>query len=131
MKLTMLVLTVTLFIVVVPIASHSAENERAASAQQPSQEKATYERTMEERLAKLGRQMDEMKAKVAGMSKQARNDMKRYLADAEKKQKAASRKLRDIRKESGEKWKKFTAEMDAAADDFAKAYERAKSHFKD
>ena len=53
MKLTMLVLTVTLFTVVVPIASHSAENERAASAQQPSQEKVTYERTMEERLAKL------------------------------------------------------------------------------
>jgi flagellum-specific peptidoglycan hydrolase FlgJ len=131
MKLTMLVLTVTLFTVVVPIASHSAENERAASAQQPSQEKVTYERTMEERLAKLGKQLDEMKAKAAVMTEQARKDTKRYLIDAEKKQKAALRKLRKIQKESGDKWKKFTAEMDAAADDFARAYERAKSHFKD
>ncbi len=131
MKLAMLILTMTLFIVPGPFVSYSAENERAASAQQLSQEKEKYERTMEERLSKLDKQLDEMKAKAAVMTEQARKDMKRYLADAEKKQKTASRKLQEIRKESGEKWKKFAAEMDAAADDFAKAYERAKSHFKD
>jgi Skp family chaperone for outer membrane proteins len=130
MKPTILILTMTLLIVAGPLTSYSAENERAASAQL-SQEKEKYERTMEERLSKLGKELDEMKTRASAMSEQARKDMKRYLADAERKQKAASRKLQEIRKESGEKWKKFVDEMDAAADDFAKAYERAKSHFKD
>jgi phage-related minor tail protein len=40
-------------------------------------------------------------------------------------------KLDKIKTESAQKWKKFTSEMDAAADEFEKAFERAKSHFKE
>ncbi len=114
-----------------PLLTYAAEQERPATTQEMSQEKAHYEKTMEERLRKLGKQLDEIKARASATTKEARKNMDRYLADAEKKQKAATRKLAELRKESAEKWKKFASEMDAAADDFAKAYERAKSHFKE
>ncbi len=86
---------------------------------------------MEERLARLGKQLDEINAKAAVMTEQAHKDMNQYLNDAKKKQKIALRKLQHIRKESAEKWKQFISEMDAAADNFAKAYEKARSHIKE
>jgi ribosome recycling factor len=130
-KQTFFVLTILFLIAGGPQFLNAVENEHPATAQEMSHEKEHYEKNMEERLSKLGKKLDEIKAKAAAMTEQARKEMSQYVADAEKKQKAASQKLSEIRKESGKKWKKFTSEMDAAADDFAKAYERAKSHFKD
>jgi ribosomal protein S10 len=85
---------------------------------------------MEERLSKLGKELDELKTKAANMAEQARKEMNRHIEDAEKKQKVASRKLEEMRKESQEKWKEFTDEMDAAMDELDKAYAKAKSHLK-
>ncbi len=82
-------------------------------------------------MAKLGKQLDELKSKAEAMTAQARKDVSKYLAEAEKKQKAAMRKLDEMKTESAHKWKKFTKEMNEAADDFEKAFERAKSHFKE
>lgn len=131
MKQTLFFLAILFLVAAGPQFLKAAEKERPATTQEMSQEKEHYEKNMEERLRKLGKQLDEISAKAAGMTEQARKDMNQYLADAKEKQKAASQKLAEIRKESGKKWKEFTSEMDAAADDFAKAYERAKSHFKD
>jgi hypothetical protein len=131
MKLTMFFLSIILFIAVGPLASYSAEIEHASSERHQPQEKKKYENNMEERLARLGKQLDEINAKAAVMTKQARKDMNKYLNDAKKKQKIALRKLQHIRKESAEKWKQLTSEMDAAADSFAKAYEKARSHIKE
>ena len=131
MKQTLFFLATLFLVAAGPQFLQAVENERSAASQEMSQDKEHYEKSMEERLGKLGKQLDEMKAKAAAMTEQARKDMGKYVADAEKKQKAASRKLAEMRKKSGKKWKKFASEMDAAADDFATAYERAKSHFKD
>ena len=114
-----------------PIFASATDNERPATTQMTSQEKEQFEHTMEERLRKLGRQLDEIKARAAAKTEEARKDMNRYLADAEKRQETAKLKLEKIRKESAEKWKKFVSDMNKAADDFEKAYERAKSHFKE
>ncbi len=114
-----------------PLQSYAAEKEHQPAAPQTSRQKEQYEKSMEERLKKLGRQLDELRAKAAAMTEQARKDVNSYLAEAEKKQKAASRKLDKLRKESVKKWKKFTSEMDAAMDDFERAYEKAKSRFKE
>lgn len=114
-----------------PLLTYTADNERPATTQETSQEKERYEKTMEERLRKLGKQFDEIKARAAAKTDEARKDINRYLADAEKKQRAAKLKLEEMRKESAKKWKEFVSDMNAAADDFEKAYERAKSHFKE
>jgi len=97
----------------------------------PSQQREQYEKSMEERLGKLGRQLDELKAQAEIMTEQARKETNRYIADADKKQKKAFRKLDDMRKKSEQEWKKFSSEMNQALHDFEKAYERAKSHFKE
>jgi peptidoglycan hydrolase CwlO-like protein len=131
MKLTIFLLGMILFIASGPLVSYSAENERASSSRQQLQEKKNYEINMEERLARLGKQLDEINVKAKDMKEQARKEMTKYLDDAKKKQKAALRKLQKIQKESTEKWKRFTSDMDAAADSFAKAYEKVKSYVKD
>lgn len=111
-------------------APHAGAAESTAIPN-PLQEKKQYEQSMEERLGRVGKQLDEIKARTTTMTEQARKEMGQYIADAEKKQKSASHKLQKIRKESEKKWKKFVSDMDAAMDDFEKAYERAKSHFKE
>ena len=86
---------------------------------------------MEERFRRLGRSLDELHARAAAMAEQARKETERSLGEAEKKRKEAGRKLEEMRTEGGKRWNKFTGEMNAAMDEFEKAYERAKTHFKD
>lgn len=133
MKRTMSCLTTLFFITISPLLSYGIEMQQQQQATTPatSQHKDQYEKTMEERLRKLGKQLDELKSKAAAMTKQARKELNHQLAEAEIKQKTASRKLKEIRKKSEKEWKKFTTAMNEAADDLEKAYERAKSHFKE
>lgn len=78
-----------------PAVSPTVANENAATPNL-SQEKKQYEQRMEERLGKIGKQLDEVKTRTATMTEQTRKEMNQYLDDAEKKQKAASRKLEKI-----------------------------------
>ncbi len=110
--------------------SFAAEKEHTTSPKM-SQQKEQYKKSMEERLAKIGKELDKLKARAGTMAVEARKDVNKYLAEAERKQKAAMRKLDEMRTASARRWKKFTAEMDKAADEFEKAFERAKSHFKE
>lgn len=102
--------------------------ERQATAPAASQQKEQYEKGMEERLGRLGKELDELKTKA---DVKARDEMSQLLKEAEKKQDAASRKLEEMRRASEEKWRKFSSDMNKAADDFEQAFDRAKSRFKD
>ncbi len=129
MKKIILAIAVTISVPAIPFPVSSAVKtveEPAGDAKQ----KEEYEKSMEERLGKLGKEMDELKAKAGTMAGQARSEANRYIADAERKRKAASRKLDEMKVESKKKWKKFSSEVSAAMDEFEKAYEKAKSHFK-
>jgi molecular chaperone GrpE (heat shock protein) len=131
MKRLSFFLAAILFIAAGTLSAYSAEKAHQATTSETAQQKEQYEKSMEERLGKLGKKLDELKAKTAAMGEQARNDMKGYLAEAEKKQKAASEKLESMRKKSVKKWKKFASDTDAAMDEFEKAFEKAKTHFKE
>ena len=131
MKRLMSYLTALLFIGISPLLAYAVEKQQQASTPAASQHREQYEKTMEERLGKLGKQLDELRAKAAAMTEQARKDVDRQLAEAEKKQKAASRKLEEIRKKTEKEWKEFTTDMNEAADELEKAYEKAKSGFKE
>jgi TolA-binding protein len=130
MKRIVFCLTAVLLIAVSPLSLYGGEKEQQETALEASQHKEQYESSMEERLRRLGKQLDELRTKAATTSEEARKEMNHYLAEAEKKQRAAMRKLEEMRKKSEKEWKKLSAEMDKAADEFEKAYERAKSHFK-
>jgi DNA anti-recombination protein RmuC len=130
MKRIISCLTALFFIAISPLLSYGVEKQQqSATPATPQQEQ--YEKTMEERLRKIGRQLDELKAKAAVMTKQARKDMNHQLTETEKKRKTASRKLEELRKKSEKEWNRFTAELDEAADDLEKAYEKAKAQFKE
>lgn len=111
-----------------PCSSLAVAQERPAAAPAASQQKEQYEKGMEERLGRLGKELDELKAKA---DVKARDEMKQLLKEAEKKQDAASRKLEEMRRASQEKWRKFSSDMNKAADDFEQAFDKAKSRFKD
>jgi hypothetical protein len=131
MKRIMAYLTALLFISISPLLSYAVEKQQQATTPATLQHREQYEKTMEERLGKLGKQVDELRARAAAMTEQARKDVDRQLAEAEKRRHAASRKLEEIRKKSEKEWKKFTLEMNEAADELEKAYEKAKSGFKE
>ncbi len=131
MKRTLYIISILFFIVLSPFLSFADENDKTATTPENSQQREQYEKTMEERLAKLGKQLDELKAKAATMTEGARKEIEQQLAEAEKKRKAASRKLEAMQKKSAAQWKKFSTEMDEAWGEFEKAYEKAKAHFKE
>jgi flagellar hook-basal body complex protein FliE len=130
-RILLLTLATMLFISLSPLASWGAAPEQQAATQDESQQKKHYEKNMQERLGKLGKQVDELKAKAAAMTEQARKDIKQDLAEVEKKRESASRKLETMRKESATAWEKFSAELDKAADDFENAFKKAKERFKE
>lgn len=131
MKRTLYIVAIMLFTTLNPFLSPADEQAKKSTVPEISPQKEQYEKNMEERLGKLGRQLDELKAKAAKMTKGAQKDIKQQLAEAEKKQKAVSRKLDALRRKSEKEWKKFSTHVDQAWDEFEKAYEKAKAHFKE
>jgi uncharacterized protein YpuA (DUF1002 family) len=130
MKNVLMMIAVLLLLSAGPGNVSAAGDAKGAASVEASQQKKQYEKGMEERLKKLDRELDELNARAATMTEQAKVDIDRGIAEARTKQKAASTKLEEMRKRSEKKWKKFIAETDAAMDEFEKAYERAKAHFK-
>ena len=130
MKQVIPILTALLFAAVSPLLLYGAETQKQATTPATSQSREQYENSMEARLKKVGKQLDELQVKAGKMAQQANKDIDRQLAEATKMQKAASGKLEELRKKSEKEWKKFTTEMNQAADDVEKAYESAKSKFK-
>jgi len=129
-RMFLLIMATALFISFSPLASWGAASEQQAATPNESQQKKHYEKNMQERLGKLGKQLDELKAKAAAMTAEAQKDINQDLAKADERREAASRKLEKIRKESVTTWEKFSTELDQAADDFENAYKKAKERFK-
>ena len=129
MKRIMPFLMTLLFATISPLMSYGVEKQQAA-APATSENRKQYENSMEERLKRIGKQLDELQVETGRMAEQANKEMNKQLKEANKKGEAASRELEELRKKSNEEWKKFTDGMNKAADDFEKAYENAKSRFK-
>ncbi len=131
MKNVIVIVPVLLFLVAASGTAGAATGKETGTAPTETQQKARYEKNMEERFKKLGRDLDDLAAKASAMTEHAKQEINRGIAEARTKQKAASFKLEEMRKKSVKKWKKFVAETDAAMDEFEKAFERAKAHYKE
>ena len=127
----MLFLMTLFFIAISPLLLYGAETQQQAAAPGTQQTREQYENSMEDRLKKIGKQLDELQAEAGRMAEQANKDLNHQLKKANKEGKAAEREFEELRKKSNEEWKKFTTDMNKAADDFEKAYEKAKSRFKE
>lgn len=82
----------------VPLSALATEQTPGTKAPEPVQQKEQYEKSMEERLRKIGKELDELKTKAADMTKEARKEVNRHIEEVEMKQKLASRKLEEMRK---------------------------------
>lgn len=130
-RLILCILTIALFISSPAFLPAGYANEQQSMSQDIAAKRKQFEKNMEERLSRLGVQLEELKVKAAAMKERANKDLNKHLAEAEKKQKIASQKFEKVQKESEKKWQKLSNELDKAADDFEKAFEKAKTHFKD
>ncbi len=130
MKRIKLFIALMLLLVAVPLFALAAEQTPVTKAPEPVQQKEQYEKSIEERLRKIGKELDELKAKAAEMTEEARKEMNQQIEEIEMKEKLASLKLEEMRKESQKKWKKVTDEMNAAMNELVTAYEKTKSHMK-
>jgi hypothetical protein len=130
MKNLSLIIAGVLLLAVAPWRSYAAGEPAGAASPEPAQQKEQYEKSMQERLKKLGKELDELNARAAAMTEQAKTDVNRGIAEAKAKQKDASEKLEEMQKKSVKTWKKFVSETDSAMDEFEKAFERAKTDFK-
>jgi cell division protein FtsN len=113
-----------------PFSLASDQTQKSAAPETP-QQKAEYEKSMEERLGNIGKELDELRAKANARTEEAGKELNQYMKDAEKKREAAVRKLEEVRKATNKTWRKFTSDMNKAADDFEQAYDRAKKRFKE
>ncbi|HSB32610.1 MAG TPA: hypothetical protein VLD55_13490 [Candidatus Sulfobium mesophilum] len=119
-----------LLLAAVPLSALAAEQTPGTKAPETVQQKEQYEKSMEERLGKIGKELDELKTKAADMTEETRKEVNRLIEEVEMKQKLASRKLEEMRKESQKEWKKVAGEMNAAMNELEAAYEKMKSHMK-
>lgn len=120
-----------LLIAASPLISLASDQTQKSAASETPQQKAEYEKSMEERLGNIGKGLDELRAKANARTEEARKELNQYMKDAEKKRDAAARKLEEVRKSTNETWRKFTSDMNKAADDFEQAYDKAKKRFKE
>lgn len=120
----------TPMLVIAPSASPAAEY-RQETASRSSQEREQVQRSMEERLRKAGRELDQLKAKVAAAAERTQREVKEQLAEADQRERAASRQLKKLRKESEKGWKKLSAEVSESVADLERACQKVKSHFKE
>ncbi len=130
MKRIALILATPL-LVVGQSASRATDKSPQATASVSSRDREQYERSMEERLRKVGRELDELKAKAGAAAERTEKEVKQQLAEAEQKEKAASRQLEKLRKESEKGWKKLSTEVNESVADLEKACAKVKSHFKE
>jgi DNA anti-recombination protein RmuC len=130
MKRINLSIALMLLLTAVPLSALAAEQTPGSKPPEPVQQKEQYEKSMEEHLRKIGKELDELKTKAAYMTEEARKEMSQHIEEVEMKQKLASRKLEEMRKESQKDWKKVADEMNAAMNELEAAYEKMKPHMK-
>jgi|GEM_PF-2301275 len=125
MKRITLSLTMLSIILAGPLSLPATGQEQQTGTTKAAHEKDAYEKSMQERLGKLGAKLDELKKKAEAGSEKAEAKMKQQLAEAEKQRQVAARKLDELGRASKDSWKKFSADVEKAAKDFERAIERA------
>ncbi|HEY7724145.1 MAG TPA: hypothetical protein VH880_02335 [Anaeromyxobacteraceae bacterium] len=131
MKRIALLLAAPMLAAIAPSSSPAAGEPREPAARDSSRDREQYERTMEERLRKLGQELDELRAQVAAAAERAGKELEQELRRAEEKHEGASRQLEKLRKESAKRWKKLAGEVNDSLSDLEKACERARSRVKE
>ena len=91
-------------------------------AQKKSRE---YQEKIKESLKDYDKKMDELKAKSATMTEEAKADFNKTMEQLKEKKEAASKKLQELKKPTGKAWEDVKAGVNEAMADLKEAYEKA------
>ena len=89
-----------------------------------------YKRTAQEKLAKLGKKIDELEdeAKKAGLK--ARDDAKKGLKELKQKREVLKKDIKKLEAASKKKWEVVKKKVDAGMDDLEKTYDKVRDYFR-
>lgn len=87
-------------------------------------QKEQSQESLEEKFRKLGRELDELRAKIGPLAEEAGKEMERYKGEALKKGRQAEDRLEELRGVIEDKWNELSEAMNAAIREFEREFER-------
>jgi DNA repair exonuclease SbcCD ATPase subunit len=111
------------------VKKKAAETEAAASAY-TEQKKEEYQKQIEAKIKDVEKKMDEMEAKGKKMKGEALAEWNRQMDRLQAQKKAATRKLDELKKSSGQGWENLKEGMNKAVADLEKSFHQMLSHYR-
>ena len=93
------------------------------------EQKAQYEKTIQEKLAQYNRKFMELESQLVMMNEQAKADLAAEMAKLNDKKAVVAAKAKELQSAGGEAWADLKAGMDKAFMEMDKAYDQARSRF--
>lgn len=94
------------------------------------QQKAEYQKKIEQELAELGDRIASLKEKAANATDESLRVMREKMADLRERQATAEKKLAEVKSTTYQAWMEMRDGMDKAVSEVKKAYESASKLFK-
>ncbi|MGC1402470.1 MAG: hypothetical protein WA974_06025, partial [Thermodesulfobacteriota bacterium] len=95
------------------------------------EEREGYKKEVQEKLKALDKKIDEMKGKAAELKGEVKTEFNKEMAELHKKQKAAKRQWKEVKRGAANKWEKIKSDMDAAVQEVENIYNKTASRFKE
>ncbi len=96
-----------------------------------TEEQASYKKEVQEKLKALDKKIDELKGKAAELKGDAKTEYDKEMAALHKKQKAAKKEWRKVKRATAANWEKVKAGMDTAVQDVENTYNKVAARLKD
>jgi hypothetical protein len=106
-----------------------AKDLAATTMAYTEEQKAQYQKKIQEKLAQYNQNFMELEAKLVMMNEQAKADLTAEMEKLDDKKTAVATKVKELQGTSGEAWTDLKAGMDKAFMEMDKAYDQAKSRF--
>jgi signal transduction histidine kinase len=94
------------------------------------EDKESYQKTMEARLARLGAKLDQLKEGADKAGEKAKTEINRLMQDLRQRQDLARKKFQEVKGASGEAWVQLRAGLEKAAEQLKEGLDQAGSKFK-
>ncbi|HET6369728.1 MAG TPA: hypothetical protein VFG95_00930 [Nitrospiria bacterium] len=94
------------------------------------EDKETYQKTMEARLAHLGAKLDQLKEGADKAGEKAKNEISRLVHDLRQRQEEARKTFQEVKGASGEAWVQLKGGLEKAAGQLKEGLDQAGSKLK-
>jgi hypothetical protein len=92
--------------------------------------KEEYKKSATEKLARLGKKIDELEAEAKKAGSKARDDAKKGLKKLKQKREVLKKDIRRLEAVGKKKWEVVKKKVDAGIDDLEKTYDKVRDYFR-